>query len=184
VAELLEAAACVIAEVGYDATTMKAIALRAGASIGAVYQYFPNKAAVVRALRTEYGNEMEASWAPLTQETAHLGLAELVDRIFAVLIDIMGRRPAYVPLLSAPQEYSRDPAARNRLREQFATLFRKRRPALTPQDAFRIANVALQVIRGLHPLYAEAKPRERQQVLQEFKLVLTAYLVARLEPDD
>jgi hypothetical protein len=50
-AELLEAAASEFAEVGYDAATTKAIAKRA--SIGAVYQYFPNKAAVVSALRTQ-----------------------------------------------------------------------------------------------------------------------------------
>src|SRR5258708_1679366 len=60
VAELLEAAAQEIAEVGYEAATMKAISQRAGASIGAVYQYFPNKEAVVRALRTLYGEEIAA----------------------------------------------------------------------------------------------------------------------------
>jgi AcrR family transcriptional regulator len=51
VRELLEAGASEFAEVGYDAATMKAIAKRAGASIGAVYQYFPNKESVVSALR-------------------------------------------------------------------------------------------------------------------------------------
>jgi AcrR family transcriptional regulator len=60
VAQLLEAAAAELAQVGYDAATMTAIAERAGASIGAVYQYFPNKEAIVLALRAAYGNEMEA----------------------------------------------------------------------------------------------------------------------------
>jgi AcrR family transcriptional regulator len=180
VADLLEAAAAVIAEVGYDAATMTEIAERAGASIGAMYQYFPNKEAVVRALRTQYGDEMEARWTPLAAEAAALSVEQLVDRIFEVLIDFMESRPAYLPLLSAPSIFKRDAAARNRLREHFAALFRQKSPELTPEAAFRVANVTLQVVKGLNPLYAEAKPKDRQELVQEFKHVLTAYLSSRL----
>src|SRR5882757_10141102 len=78
VAELLEAAASEFAEVGYDAATMKAIAKRAGASIGAVYQYFPDKAAVASALRTRYANEMEERWIHLEEATTGLSVKEPV----------------------------------------------------------------------------------------------------------
>lgn len=66
VAEVLEAAAATIAEVGYEAATMTEVAERAGASIGILYQYFhfPNKEATMRALRQQYGDEMEARWTP------------------------------------------------------------------------------------------------------------------------
>src|ERR1700748_846009 len=60
VAQLLAAAEDVIARNGYAAATMTEISECAGASIGAVYQYFPNKEAIVRSLRSQYGNEMEA----------------------------------------------------------------------------------------------------------------------------
>jgi AcrR family transcriptional regulator len=43
VERILDAAAHVFAEVGYEATTTEAIAERAGASIGSLYQFFPNK---------------------------------------------------------------------------------------------------------------------------------------------
>ena len=59
VAQLLDAAASLLAEVGYDAATMTEIADRAKASIGTVYQYFPNKPAIVLALRSQYVAEME-----------------------------------------------------------------------------------------------------------------------------
>jgi AcrR family transcriptional regulator len=182
VAELLDAAAAVIAEVGYDAATMTEVAERAGASIGAVYQYFPNKAAVVRALRSQYGDEMEARWAPLADEVGRLTVKQLVDRIFEVLVAFIESRPAYLPLLSAPSTYRRDPAARNRLREHFAALFRQMQPALAPADAFRVANVSVQVVKAMNPSYADAGAKERQAVVREFKLVLTAYLQARLRP--
>jgi AcrR family transcriptional regulator len=180
VASLLEAAAAVIAEVGYDAATMTAMAERAEASIGAMYQYFPNKEAVVRALRAQYGDEMKERWKPLTLQAAKLSVAALVDRMFEVLVQFIEERPAYIPLLSAPGKFARDPPSRNRLREDFAKLFREKRPELSPEEAFRIANVKFQVVKGMTPLYAEAKPREREALVQEFKLALTAYLSARL----
>lgn len=181
VAEVLEAASAVIAEVGYEAATMTAIAERAGASIGAVYQYFPNKEAIVRALRHQYADEIEAVWSPLAALDSHITVTELVDRIFNVMVDFMDRRPAYIPLLSAPRTYTRDPAARHRLRALFAALFRERQPALTAEAALRIANVTVQVVKGMNPLYADASTEERREIVREFKLVLLGYLTSRLQ---
>jgi hypothetical protein len=96
------------------------------------------------------------------------------------MIDFMQARPAYIPLLSLPKTYRRDPVARNRLRELFADLFREKRPDLSKDDAFRIANVAMQLVKGMNPLYAEAKAGEREEIVREFKMVLTGYLNARL----
>jgi len=180
VAEVLDAASAVIAEVGYDAATMTEIAERAGASIGALYQYFPNKEAIARALRQQYGDEMEARWAPLKGQGARLSIKDLVDRFFDLMTDFMNNRPAYIPLQSAPRNCRRDPAARNRLRELFATLFREKRPELTPEAALRIANVTVQVVKAMNPLYAEANPGEREEIVREFKLLLASYLSARL----
>ena len=47
VAGLLEAAAAIFAEVGFEAATMSDIAERAGGSIGSLYQFFPSKDVVV-----------------------------------------------------------------------------------------------------------------------------------------
>lgn len=176
VAGLLEAAAAEIAAVGYDSATMTAIAERAGASIGAMYQYFPNKEAVVRALRDQYGNQMEQRWSALGVNAARLSVEQLVERIFDLMVAFMQEHPAYIPLLSAPLAYSRDPQARDRLREHFAQLFRQRQPQLAHDQAFRMANVTLQLVKGLNQLYGEAKPKERKLLVLEFKLAVTAYL--------
>ena len=42
-----------IAERGYDATTLRDVAERAGVSAGLLYRYFPSKRAVVLALYDE-----------------------------------------------------------------------------------------------------------------------------------
>jgi AcrR family transcriptional regulator len=49
-AGLLDAAAAVIDELGYERMTTAMVAERAGASIGTVYRYFPDRIAVLQAL--------------------------------------------------------------------------------------------------------------------------------------
>ncbi|AJM77838.1 TetR/AcrR family transcriptional regulator [Rathayibacter toxicus] len=50
-ASLLDAAAVVVDEVGFDRLTTAMVAERAGAAIGTVYRYFPDRIAVLQALR-------------------------------------------------------------------------------------------------------------------------------------
>ncbi|KQQ95110.1 TetR family transcriptional regulator [Leifsonia sp. Leaf325] len=48
---LLDAAATIVDEIGFDRLTTAMIAERSGASIGTVYRYFPDRIAVLQALR-------------------------------------------------------------------------------------------------------------------------------------
>src|SRR5271156_6564585 len=101
VAGLLDAAAAVIAEVGYEAATLTAVAARAGASIGSLYQYFPDKPAVARALAERYGAELADQWGPLMAEAPSLKVNELVDLMFDVMLKFQAERPAFLPLVTA-----------------------------------------------------------------------------------
>ena len=69
---------------------------------------------------------------------------------------------------------------RDRLRERFSALFRHYNAALTADEAFRVAEVMLEVIRSLNPLYAAARPKERKLLVAEYKGVLSTWLAARL----
>jgi AcrR family transcriptional regulator len=182
VTELLDAAADVLSEVGYESATMKAIAKRASASIGAVYQYFPNKEAVVRALRSRYSDEMEQRWTNLEEATASLSVKQLAQRFVDVMVRFMEEHPAYIKILDVPAGYKRDPKARDHLRERIADVFRARRPTLSSEQAYRVANVSLQIIKSMNALYAQADPKERLDIVKEYKLNLTAYLELRLTP--
>jgi AcrR family transcriptional regulator len=178
VRELLDAAASEFAEVGYDAATMKAIARRAGASIGASYQYFPNKEAVASALRTQYVNEMEEQWIKL--ETGSLSITERAQRFVDVMICFMDEHPAYVTIFDAPVESKGDKKTRQQLRERVAKVLLTRRPGISQENAYRVASVSLQIIKGMNALYAEAKPKERLEIVEEYKVALAAYLAERL----
>jgi AcrR family transcriptional regulator len=181
VAQLLDAAASLLAEVGYDAATMTEIADRAKASIGTVYQYFPNKPAIVLALRSQYVAEMEERWTHLNEETvAEMSAEQIAYRFVELTTGFIEEHPAYFAILDAPVKYKRSPAARNRLRERIAMVFRSKKPALSQEVAFRLANVSLSIIKSMNKLYAEANSKERQELVKEYKVALAAYLESRL----
>lgn len=71
VEQMLEACAALIDELGYDGVTTTLIAERAGVAVGSLYQFFPDKRAVVQALTKRhldhFTSEIEArlDWAHL-----------------------------------------------------------------------------------------------------------------------
>lgn len=182
-AALLSAAESVIAEAGYQAATMSAIAERAGAPIGSLYQFFPNKVAITRALRTWYGKQFQSVLAFLDQDSQALTIKSFINQLVDSTVCFVESHPAFIPLLDAPSE-TRSPASiRNILKERIAQFFIARKRRLSRQKALRLATVTLQILRGLNQLYAEAQPEERRHFIHEFKVVLLCYLTSQIEPD-
>src|ERR1700751_198673 len=91
VAQLLQAAAAIFAEVGYEAATMRDIAGRAGASIGSLYQFFPNKEVVARAIKTQYCQELKELWANLVAASARKPTIRVIDEFLNVTIKAIER---------------------------------------------------------------------------------------------
>lgn len=58
VAAILQATAQVLVSNGYDRTTTNLVAEKAGVSIGSLYEYFPNKEALVAALASAHVEEL------------------------------------------------------------------------------------------------------------------------------
>ena len=77
VAALLNAGAEVFFEKGYEAATMTEIAVRAGASIGSLYQFFPTKELLAKALHEAYLADLEAMLDGLGKEAAGLTPEEM-----------------------------------------------------------------------------------------------------------
>ena len=90
---ILTATARVLVERGYDKASTNAIAERAGVSIGSLYQYFPNKEALVAALTEQH---MADNAAALMTEIAALRerpLEATVRRIVKVLLRLHASDP-------------------------------------------------------------------------------------------
>lgn len=177
---MLDAAAAIFSEAGFDAATMTAIAERSSSSIGALYQYFPNKLTLALALREQYAEEMAQRWSGLVADAAQLSVPALVDRVFDLMIGFFDEHPAYFVLLNATLGYQRSADARQRLRAQFGAALKEKKPEMSAAESLRVANVALQIVKGLNPLYAQSSAAERRELVAEFKLALVAYLKARL----
>src|ERR1700676_3691138 len=111
-AGFLEAGAALFVEVGYEAATMTAVAEQSGSSIGALYNYFPDKQSIAFTLVNQYSQEMEAHWKPLMEQAEILTHAEFADRFIERITRFAQDRPAYLSLLASPIRFRRDPAAR------------------------------------------------------------------------
>ena len=109
-AALLDAAAQVVHEIGYERLTTAMVAERAGASIGTVYRYFPDRIAVLQSLAARNAERM-------------------TDRVLAELRDRAARELGRGPQRGVRPVRRR---VRRRARLRVAALRRRARPA--PDD--------------------------------------------------
>jgi AcrR family transcriptional regulator len=175
-AGFLESAAELFVEVGYEAATMTAIAERSGSSIGALYNYFPDKQSIAFNLLKEYSGDLEAQWTPLMAQAEGLTHAEFAELFIDRITQFAQERPAFLKLLASPMRFRRDPAARKATRVTIANAFRAKNPSLSSHQAVLAANVTLQIVRGMMAVYEEAEPKGKVLVVAEFKKALTLYL--------
>ena len=175
-AAFLDAAATLFAQVGYEAATMTAVAERSGSSIGALYNYFPDKQAIALTLLNQYGEEAEAHWKPLMEQAAKFSHQEFANLFIERITELVRHRPAYLSLVAAPVRLHRPLAAKKALSAKIANAFRAKNPSLSDEQSILAAKVVLQMVKGLMTLYAEAEPRGKDLVVDEFKKVLTSYL--------
>ena len=182
-AGFLDAAAELFVEVGYEAATMTAIAERSGSSIGALYNYFPDKQSIAFTLVNQYSQELEAHWKPLMEQAETLTHAEFAELFIERITEFVQVRPAYLSLLAAPIRFRRAPAARKASRVAITNAFRAKNRSLSNDQSILAANVSLQIARGMMTLYGEADPKGKVLVVAEFKKVLTLYLGSILSKD-
>ncbi len=173
---MLEAAAAVIAATGYEAATMSAIAERAGAPIGSLYQFFPNKTAITHALRRKFGSDYEDLLIAMEGQAADLSLERLVARLLTMSVRFVLDHPAFPALLDAPAS-TRSPASlRNTVRMRLACCLGAVRPGIEKKKALRLATVTLQMIRGLNQLYGEVSAAEWKRIVEEYTVAISGYL--------
>lgn len=83
---MLDATARVLVAEGYDRASTNRIAAVAGVSIGSLYQYFPNKEALVGALVARHTREMLQLLRDSLQEVASLDLRSALRELIRAMI--------------------------------------------------------------------------------------------------
>jgi AcrR family transcriptional regulator len=175
-AGFLQAAAELFSEIGFAATTMQAIADRSESSIGALYNYFPDKQSVAATLLSGYAEELQWHLQSLMEHSEKLSTAQFAGAFIDCIIQFAQERPAYLNLHSLPIRFRRDPAARKALRTIIANAFRTKNPSLSTERALLAANVAVQIVKGMINLYLESETKTKALVVAEFRRVLSSYL--------
>lgn len=179
-AKLLGAAERLIAEVGYEGVTMTAIAELAGASIGTLYDYFPDKVAVAVALKTEYVAEGDAYWKELLGEAEGMTREELAEVFVEGALELTKKLPAYLELMGSQVAFTRSASLRRPLRKTIAGALVGMNPKLEEERALVYAEVIVQLIKGMLTVYREAGAREREKVTGEYRKLFRLYLVETL----
>jgi len=155
---------------------MQAIADRSGSSIGALYNYFPDKQSVAATLLATYSEKLQASLESLMAESEKLSVAQFAGSLIDRIAGFAQERPAWLNLHAESIHYRRDPVARRALRSTIANMFRTKNPSLSSERAFLAANVALQIVKAMRTLYSESEAKARPLIEAEFRKVLASYL--------
>jgi AcrR family transcriptional regulator len=101
VAVILRATAQILSRDGLAAVTTNRVAQRAGVSIGSLYQYFPDKAALVAEVRRRYDDAFRERMMALVADIGPLPLRDAVGRCVQALIDVHAEDPGLHNAVSA-----------------------------------------------------------------------------------
>jgi AcrR family transcriptional regulator len=178
---ILEAAAAEFAAVGYEAATTNAIARRAGTSIGSLYQFFPNKEALLDALAARYEVQLRTLHdRVLNTETADLPMREMYDRIIDTLADFHAAHPGFRPLFYGSATTGRLAEAAARLHQEcigrVEAMIAHRHPEIAPARRRLYATMNVDVVKALLPLSESGDAAFRRRVLEEIKCLLLAHM--------
>lgn len=94
VERMLDAAADLLDEIGPEALTTSGIASRAGVSVGSLYQFFPDKHAVVEALARRSFRRFSARLGNIRTQDWR----EAVDRVIDAYVDFSRSEPGFLVL--------------------------------------------------------------------------------------
>lgn len=182
---ILEAAARVFASHGYAAATTNRIAAKAGVSVGSLYEYFPNKDALLVALMEAHIAEGQAILARAGAEALVPGMSlrQSVGRLVQAMIDLHGRdRQLHRVLFEEtplPARIRRQLADVERAVADHIADFLRGHPEVTAPDPDLAAMVLVQAIEGLtHRLVVHGDAASDPAQAAELVTLATAFLTA------
>ncbi len=187
VSKILDAADDVFFEVGYQGATTDGIAARAGASIGSVYQFFPNKAALFRALALRYLDEIRALYAKVAEGGALDGPAhDIIARVLGEFAAFHRRRPAFRQLMLTSFAVPELLAATEEMHREFEhgvqALLLLRAKRMTPERASAVAAITIMAFGAVIWTATRGDSGFERRALDEGAALLSGYLDGMLKP--
>ena len=186
VEKILDAAAAVFDEVGYEAATTHLIAAKAGTAIGSLYQFFPDKAAIFKAMELRHTDRVKAMWAQVDIPTiVQLPLRSMIHTLVMAVADLFEQpvsRVVFVQFYLAREIFQAiDESMTQEAINFMASILRQRKPTLTEEQYSLLAEVCVHSSNAVM-LAALRSPDQahRERLTQQIEDLLVSYLESHL----
>ncbi|MEU6805467.1 TetR/AcrR family transcriptional regulator [Streptomyces neyagawaensis] len=180
---ILDACADLLDEVGYDALSTRAVALRAGVPIGSVYRFFGNKRAMADALAERNLARFTERVGRRLEGTGDRDWRTAMDAVLDEYLDMKRHAPGFalidfgnqIPVGGSRQEPNIRVA--DRLSELLSDYIGR-----TPdEDLRRIFLIAVETADTLVHLSFRVSPEGDPRIIEEMRQLLRAYLARVLD---
>ncbi|MEO1145460.1 MAG: TetR family transcriptional regulator [Cyanobacteria bacterium J06638_22] len=189
VARILDAAAAVFDEMGYAAATTHHIAARAGTAIGSLYQFFPDKAAIFKAMELRHTERVKAFWAGVdVPKIVRLPLRVMMHTLLTAAVELFEdpiSRVVFIQFyLTRDIFQSIDDSMTQNAINFLATLLEGRNPTLSKDRRQLLAEVCVHSSNAvLLAALRTSDPEHRQRLLQQNEDLLVSYLEPHVGKD-
>ncbi|MEM6837645.1 MAG: TetR/AcrR family transcriptional regulator [Cyanobacteria bacterium P01_C01_bin.120] len=181
VEQILQAAAVVFWEKGYDVATTHDIAERAQTAVGTLYRFFPNKLAIFHMLEKRHKQYLEETVPQLmSPEMFQLPLAVIIRKIvetYADYFENLGPRIVYIQYYLTPNIFLYfDESFDQTMIQGLARLLQGRNSTLTLEKCELLSEVFLRTYQALLLVALRSSDTRRHQLQLEIQTVLINYL--------
>jgi len=181
---LLDATARVLTREGYDRASTNRIAATAGVSVGSLYQYFPNKEALVAALVARHNREMLDLLSEALKEVASLDLATAIAKLVRAAVDAHRVDPALhrvfdeqVPRMG---QLAKIEALQGETFQLVRSYLEKRRNEISVRDLDSTTSILVTTVEALTHQFVIHRPgvpeRDRDRFIDEVTRLVVGYL--------
>lgn len=183
---ILDVAAQQFATQGFDSTTMEAIAAEAGTSIGSLYQFFPNKLELFRALARQYIEHAEQIFPQLIEgvdlETWPSVLENVVDFFAELWISDPALKALWMNFHLYEEFAAEDEALSRGFIASISTILSRTAPELSARKRQAIATTLVRTIQSMLLMSSRESSSMCIAMLEETKIMLKRYLAPYLPP--
>ena len=184
VAAILDATIQVLLQVGKERLTTTKVALKAGVSVGTLYQYFPNKSALLKAVLKRHLNEVTGAIERVCREQQGHSLEQMATALITTFLEAKMRDGATsAALYSVSSDVDGAQIVREtgiRFNQAVVEMLKTAREHLRA-DPQLVASMLQAVMAGVsRRLLESAAPEKQVDILRQESIVLAcAYLNSR-----
>ncbi|WP_411153075.1 TetR family transcriptional regulator [Streptomyces sp. A30] len=180
---ILDACADLLDEVGYDALSTRAVALRAGVPIGSVYRFFGNKRAMADALAQRNLERYTERVTERLRGTAEGGWRAAVDAVLDEYLAMKRTAPGFTLVDFGNQipVGSRYAEPNHRVADRLTDLLSGYLDRAPDEDLRRTFLVAVETADTLVHLAFRVAPEGDEKIIEETRELLRAYLARVLD---